>query len=157
MSELKQVRIDNKVTQEYCADLLGVSLRSYKDYENNPAKVNSIKYHYLLEKLTQHFAITEDKGILSRDFIVNTCAAVFQNYDIEYCYLFGSYAKNQAHDGSDVDLLVATTCSGLKFYELAEQLRENLHKKVDLLNIDQLNNNQELAKEILKTGVKIYG
>lgn len=157
MTELKRVRTENHATQDACAKLLGVSLRSYKDYENNPAKVDSIKYRYLLEQLTQHFTITENQGILPRDFIVRTCAEIFPAYDVTYGYLFGSYAKGQARGDSDVDLLIATSCSGLKYFELVEKLRENLHKKVDLLDVAQLNNNQPLLHEILQTGVKIYG
>lgn len=46
---------------------------------------------------------------------------------------------------------------GMKFYKLAEKLREKLKKKVDLLDIAQLNNNPTLVQEILKDGIKIYG
>lgn len=45
----------------------------------------------------------------------------------------------------------------MDFYGLAEELREALLKKVDLLNIEQLNNNPELINEVLRDGVKIYG
>ena len=50
-----------------------------------------------------------------------------------YCYLFGSYAKGKATEQSDVDLLISTKATGLRFYEIAERLRESLHKKVDLV------------------------
>jgi hypothetical protein len=40
---------------------------------------------------------------------------------------------------------------------MVEELRTKLHKNVDVLDINQLNNNIELAKEILKEGIKIYG
>ena len=79
------------------------------------------------------------------------------HYDVDYCYLFGSYAKGKAKEDSDVDLLVATDITGMDFFGLAEDLRENLHKKVDLLNLDQLGKNRELLNEILKDGVRIYG
>ena len=82
---------------------------------------------------------------------------MFQKYDIEYCYLFGSYAKGKATENSDVDLLIATPISGMKFYDLVEAIREALHKKVDILNREQLNNNPKLINEILKDGIKIYG
>ena len=45
----------------------------------------------------------------------------------------------------------------MAFYGLAEELREALHKKVDLLNVDQLYNNPTLLNEILSKGEKIYG
>ena len=36
-------------------------------------------------------------------------------------------------------------------------MRGALHKKVDLLDIKQLLNNEELLNEVLGEGIKIYG
>ena len=157
MNKLKEIRLSNKVTQEFCATFLGVSLRSYKDYENNESKTNSIKYKYMLEKLMEYFEISETKGILDKNFIIDTCKSIFENYNVEYCYLFGSYAKGNPKETSDVDLLISFSGGGMIFYEILEKLREKLHKRIDLLNVEQLKNNTELTNEILKTGVKIYG
>ena len=82
---------------------------------------------------------------------------LFKEYSVEYCYLFGSYAKGKATEVSDVDLLISTPVSGMRFYDLVESIREALQKKVDILNREQLNNNPELINEILKDGIKIYG
>ena len=76
---------------------------------------------------------------------------------MEYCYLFGSYAKGLASETSDVDLLLRTDTTGIKFYGLVERLRETLKKNVDVLEVRQLTNNPELINEILRDGVKIYG
>ena len=48
MSELKDLRIDKKMTQKEAADLIGVSLRSYKSYENEAEKQGTLKYKYML-------------------------------------------------------------------------------------------------------------
>ena len=61
-----------------------------------------------------------------------------------------------AKEASDIDLLISSNATGIKFFGLIEELRENLKKKVDLLDVNQLNNNLELLKEILKEGIKIY-
>ncbi len=45
---------------------------------------------------------------------------------------------------------------GMKFFELIEVLRERLKKRIDLLDISQINNNPVLIQEILKDGIKIY-
>ena len=82
---------------------------------------------------------------------------MFEKYDVNFCYLFGSYAKEKAKPTSDVDLLISVNVKGLKFYGLVEELRTALHKKVDVLDINQLKNNMELIQEILKDGIKIYG
>ena len=58
---------------------------------------------------------------------------------------------------SDVDLLISANLKGLKFYGLVEEIRTTLHKKVDVLDVNQLKDNIELMNEILKDGVKIYG
>ena len=81
---------------------------------------------------------------------------MFSKYKVQYCYLFGSYAKGKAKEKSDLYLLVNTDVIGIQFYELIEALRENLKKKVDLLNQDQIKGNKDLVNEILKDGIKIY-
>ena len=48
MGRLKEVRTEKKLTQQQVADLFGISLRSYKSYENDPVKEGSLKYHYML-------------------------------------------------------------------------------------------------------------
>ncbi len=52
MGRLKEVRTEKKLTQQQVADLFGISLRSYKSYENDPVKEGSLKYHYMLENRT---------------------------------------------------------------------------------------------------------
>ena len=156
-NELLEARKSNAFTQVEAAKFLGVSLRSYKSYETEKEKQNTIKYNYFVEKLNKNSYIDEEHGLLTIDKIIETVEKVLKEYDIEYCYLFGSYAKNKQKENSDVDLLVSGNVTGLKFYGLVEKLRERLHKKVDLLDIKQLNNNQELLNEVLKDGIKIYG
>ena len=82
---------------------------------------------------------------------------IFEEYNVNYAYLFGSYAKGKAKETSDIDILVSMPLNGLAFYELAERLRESLKKKIDLLDESQLENNTLLVKEILQDGIKIYG
>lgn len=157
MSELKEMRITKKLTQEEASALLGVSLRSYKSYENDPSKKSTIKYKYLLDTLEKYNPIDEEHGILTFDDIKNACKTVLDDYSVKYCILFGSYAKGSATEKSDVDLLISTDVTGLRFFGIAERLRRELHKEVDLLDLRQLNNNEELLDEILKDGIKVYG
>jgi len=156
MTELKELRLKKKMTQQEVSEKAGVSLRSYVSYENDDDKTNTIKYRFLLDLVRKMNVIDEEHGILSVDQIRDICADVFEEYDIEYCYLFGSYAKGTALENSDVDLLISSTISGLKYYGLIERLREELCKKVDLLDTKQLVNNESLLSEVLKDGIKIY-
>lgn len=157
MNIIKDLRTHKKLTQQQAADLAGISLRSYKTYENDASKIDSIKYLYILDMLNKYNPIDEDHGILSVAEIKEVCSKVFDTYNAEYCILFGSYAKGKALESSDIDLLISSEVKGLKFYEMAEQLRNNMHKKIDLLDIGQLKNNYELTQEILKDGIRIYG
>ena len=156
-NELLEARKSNGFTQLEAAKFLGVSLRSYKSYEIEKEKQKSIKYKYFVEQLKKNSYIDEEHGLLTIKEITEMVKKVLKEYKVEYCYLFGSYAKNKQKENSDVDLLVSGNVTGLKFYGLVEKLRESLHKKVDLLDLKQLNNNQELLNEILKNGIKIYG
>lgn len=156
-ANLKQLRNKAKMTQQEAADLFNVSLRSYKSYENDPQKADSIKYKYMVHAFVEKTKVDEDHGILTMEEIKEVCSSVFANYPVEFCYLFGSYAKGKATEDSDVDLLVSSDLKGIKYYGLVERLKNSLHKNVDVLAIKQLLNNPELTKEILKDGVKIYG
>ena len=157
MVELKDLRKEKNMTQQEVADLAGISLRSYKTYENDETKSDSIKYKYLMEQLTKVNFIDEEHGLLDVDDIKRKCTKVLEQYDVNFCYLFGSYAKGKETPTSDVDLLISANIKGLKFYGLVEELRTVLHKKVDVLDMNQLKENLELTEEILKDGVKIYG
>ena len=105
--------------------------------------------------MTAYGYVDNENGLLTIEKIRAVCEEVFQDYEVECCYLFGSYAKGKATETSDVDLLICTSVTGLKFYGMVELLREKLCKKVDALHQTQLNNNVELTIEILKTGIKI--
>lgn len=154
---LRELRKNKGITQRQAADFLGVPLRTYSNYENDCKKLTTIKYKYMVDKLNDYGYIDEENGMLTIEKIKDICTDIFSNYPIEYCYLFGSYAKGKAKPMSDVDLLVCTSISGLKFYGLVEELRERLKKKVDVLDQGQLKDNFELTNEILKDGIKIYG
>ena len=148
MVDLKELRIEKKMTQQEVADLVGISLRSYKSYENDEEKQNTIKYNYIVEQLSKINYIDEETGILELEDIVRKCSKVFERYEVSFCYLFGSYAKGKATPVSDMDLLISANVKGLKFYGLVEEIRTELHKKVDVLDMNQLKDNIELTEEI---------
>ena len=154
---LKAIRLQGNLTQEEAAQLLGVTRRTYVNYEAGKIDEASLKYKYVVETLQKASLLDESHGILTIDQIRKICSEIFKNYSVDYCYLFGSYAKGKATETSDVDLLVAMPVDGMKFFELIELLREQLKKKIDLLDIAQLDNNSALVQEILKDGIKIYG
>lgn len=154
---LKELRLRAHMTQAQAAEKLGVSLRSYKTYETDATKKETIKYQYLMEKLARLTFVDENHGKLSIKDIEEACAAVFKQYPIHWCYLFGSYAKGTATEESDVDLVISDGVEGLRFYGLVEALKSNLRKNVDVLTPEQLCKNPGLLNEVMQDGVKIFG
>ena len=156
MSTLKTLRISKKLTQKEASAIVGVSLRSYKDYENEESKVGTLKYNYMLQLLEKYIEFDEEHGVLTIEDIKSGCRSVLEQYEVKYCILFGSYSKGVATELSDVDLLISTEITGISFFGIAERLRKVLRKKIDLLEVRQLSNNQQLLDDILKDGIKVY-
>ena len=123
MINLKELRNEKKLTQQQVADLIGISLRSYKSYENDEEKQDTIKYNYIIEQLSKINYIDEENGILEIEDIARKCSKVLEKYDVNFCYLFGTYAKGKATPTSDVDLLLSANVNGLRFYGLVEEIR----------------------------------
>lgn len=154
---LKDIRLNAKLTQIEAARLLNISLRSYKEYEKNSTKWSSFKYIYICDALTKATLIDEEHGVLTIEEIIGKTNFVFKKYNINFVYLFGSYSKKKATPKSDIDLLLDSDITGLDFFGLIEELRNTLHKEIDLLKTNQLEGNLNLLKNVLKDGIKIYG
>ena len=80
-----------------------------------------------------------------------------KKYDVNSAVLFGSYAKKNARDNSDVDILVDSGLKGLAFFGLLEDVVNALGKPVDLIDVTQVDPNSTVMNEINQTGVMIYG
>jgi len=62
--------------------------------------------------------------------------AYFETQPVLKAFLFGSYARNEATEASDIDLLVELDYSqpiGLEFVQMQLDLQKLLSKKVDLV------------------------
>lgn len=81
----------------------------------------------------------------------------FAGRPVKKAYLYGSYARNEADNMSDIDILVELDYSkhiGLGFVQMQFDLEELLHKKVDLVTTDGLSHH--IAPFILKDKHLIY-
>lgn len=66
---------------------------------------------------------------VEKEKIVEIC----KRNDIEFCALFGSFARGEADETSDIDLLVRFSKPiGWAFYGVADELEKVLGRKVDL-------------------------
>ena len=157
---LKEIRKQFNLSQSQAAIIAGVPLRTYIRYESDNEYGSKLKRLSLERSIIETCEITETKGLLTVDTIKNEIKALFDNEyhgEIEFCYLFGSYAKGYAKENSDIDLCVSTKLTGFKFIGISERIRQRLHKRIDLIKFSNLNDNIDLLSEILKNGVKIYG
>ena len=82
---------------------------------------------------------------------------VFDKYNVKKAVLFGSVAKNKNDVYSDVDVMVDSGLKGIAFYGLFEAVVEILNKKVDLIDLSQIEPGSRIEQEIINTGVQIYG
>jgi len=158
--DLKESRIAYGLSQIDAAKIAGVPVRTFRRYEMDEGYGSPLKRRMFIQLLEGQCEITEEKGVLTIAKIQSELTRLFESKyqgEIDFCYLFGSYAKGKAADRSDVDLYVVSSLTGLHFLGLAEDIRQALHKKVDVLRPSQLQANVELMNEIMKTGIKIYG
>jgi predicted nucleotidyltransferase len=68
-------------------------------------------------------------------------APIALKYQIPAVYLFGSYARGDATDDSDVDILIQRTGSSIKgivMGGLYNDLQESIKKEVDLVTVESL-------------------
>lgn len=56
-----------------------------------------------------------------------------QKYEVEKIGLFGSYARNEAKEDSDIDIFVKMKPSLFKLVGLKERIEEDLKKQVDVI------------------------
>lgn len=157
---LKEIREEYGLTQKQVSLILAMPERTYRRYEQDEQYGDNLKREALANTLLKNYEITETKGILSINQIKDKVTTLFEEKykgQIDFCYLFGSYAKGYAKDASDIDLYVSTNLTGMRLAGLIENLRECLHKKVDVIRRSELNNNIDLVNQIMKDGIKIYG
>ena len=153
--DLLELRKQHGLTQKEVAQMIGIPYRTYIRYEKNPSYFGSYKYRFIYSSLESKLAIDEEHGLLSFDSIKKTLIPILKSNNVNCCYLFGSYAKGNARENSDIDLLIDTDLTGLKFFRLVEELRTALHKKIDLLRLKDIESNNPIALEILRDGIKL--
>lgn len=77
-----------------------------------------------------------------------------ERYGIIILGIFGSFARGEQKESSDVDILVDLEKPiGFNFFKLWDELEEKLQRKVDLVTLKSLR--EEIKEDILKEIVKI--
>lgn len=100
------------------------------------------------------------KGVifmLTRTDIENSIKELLARYNAEYALLFGSYARGEETDESDIDVLIF---GGEKFkksniFAFAEELRKMTGKNVDAFEICEVDRSTPFYDSVIKEGIKI--
>ena len=93
---LIELRKQYGLTQKEAAQLIGIPYRTYIRYENNPSYFDTYKSKLLFLSLQEKLRIDEEHGLLSVETIKKITLPILKSKGINYCYLFGSYAKGIA-------------------------------------------------------------
>lgn len=158
MNEIRKKRKELEITQLQAANACGVSLRTYQTYEETNTLNDT--YDHILERLNEMGVLDGSNYIVGVRYIKQVCRQLFKEKypEIKCAYLYGSYARGEATGKSDIDIIVVLDKPlGLKFFGIAGDLEELLHKEVDLHTYEQLVDNAPMIKDVLVEGIKIYG
>lgn len=95
--------------------------------------------------------------MLTIEAIKNAVAKIGKKYGIKSAYLFGSYAKNTAKEGSDVDILIdrGEIRGYLQLNGFRLDLSEELGADVDVVTTSGAS--QRFLSSIAGSEVKLYG
>lgn len=88
------------------------------------------------------------------DNIKNKIIRILLHFGVKKASLFGSYARGDFDEKSDIDILIEPPKSmGISFITLKHELEDSLHKKIDLLTYNGLS--PYLKKDILEQNIRI--
>ncbi|MDE7230202.1 MAG: nucleotidyltransferase domain-containing protein [Oscillospiraceae bacterium] len=94
---------------------------------------------------------------LSRSEIDGLIKKLLCKYHAEYAILFGSYARGDADDDSDIDVIVVggDGFRATDIFAFGEDLRELSQKNADVFEIREIDKDTEFYNTILREGVRI--
>lgn len=79
---------------------------------------------------------------LDLEYIKEKVESVVKKYNIPKIYLFGSYARGEATDESDIDFMFDDEGSQIEtlsdYYDLKKELENVLEKEVDVADIKEM-------------------
>lgn len=102
--------------------------------------------------------------VLSIDSIRTLFMPIIKKYNIKRMYIFGSYARGEATDDSDVDILIEDyNANGLiSFLTIQEEMERKIGKEVDLVEYEAIKNSntrvgKRFREHIERDKVLLYG
>lgn len=108
--------------------------------------------------LTKNCAIIDymKTNVSTKEDIISCLKPVFEKNGSKRAVLFGSFAKGEQDENSDIDILVDSGLHGWDFFGLLEEVCESVDRRVDMIDIRDLQQDSPMEHEITNTGVLIY-
>jgi predicted nucleotidyltransferase len=101
--------------------------------------------------------------VYSIDEIKKRITPVAEKYKLPAVYLFGSYARGEANDKSDIDIMIdrtGTAVTGLfEWSAVFLDLKDTLEKEIDMITTSGLkySRDDEFRENVNTEKVRIYG
>ncbi len=98
-----------------------------------------------------------EKAVITLENITALVKPLSEKYHVKKIYLFGSYARGEADENSDLDFLVYIDerFKLTNVLALGEDLREALQKKVDIFEIHELNKDSEFYRNVMEEKILV--
>lgn len=95
--------------------------------------------------------------IYALDELIQIIKPILNKYNADSATLFGSYARNEASNTSDIDLLVrgGSNFDPTDIFSIADELNKASGKNVDVYEQREISKTSELMKSIDREGVII--
>ena len=83
--------------------------------------------------------------------IKDIVSPIANKYNVQSIYLFGSYARGEANENSDLDFLVfgGENFKATNIFALAEDLRIAFQRQVDVFEISEINTDSDFYSNIM--------
>lgn len=96
--------------------------------------------------------------IYSLEDIKKMLKEILMHTEVEKAILFGSYAKNNPTEQSDIDILIDSNgkIRGLKYFAIIDMIKQKFDKDVDVIEKAEIDKNSKIDKEIERTGIIVY-
>lgn len=93
----------------------------------------------------------------TRTDVEKTIKELLVRYNAEYALLFGSYARGEETEESDIDVLVfgGDNFKKSNIFAFAEELRQITGKSVDAFEICEVDRSTPFYDNVIKEGIKI--
>ena len=102
--------------------------------------------------------LTQSKEIYTIDQIKEKAREIFKKYELDKVYIFGSYARGEATENSDIDLIiVGGNIKGMfNFSQFALELVETMRKEFDIINEENYTSEKSNDSDLLKKSKSIF-